>query len=853
MVDLDATFGVQVAACADIPAPFVSISCVGDDCVNIGAPCTANANCGTGLKCAEVIKPESTCYKLTLTYDETFYEQQQENSHAYTDEYEYDYYQNYYSPWKVDRDRTYNLEKCRTAGNFDFRKEAVAEPIMGGCAFVPGDHLPPGSPSKLPEGFVYYKQADEESNCLAYTCASNGDWVSSETDKTWTCDSGMRYYNMSYWDDETDEEAFIDTFPFSYENTYNYYNLGDAIRDETAWRPMLSGNVYYLSSSQRELADFFSLAPGDEPFACVDTDDFGFQAWSMVRELFDSAGKRDAEENGTPAPKEATLSLTGVLGICLPSSMAWTLTSDDEIDFPYDTAEDAINAAFGADCSANEDADGYVTAKCVDADDSTVNALEWADAPAVGTLASSQSVVRDTPPITSGATVIGHLGCDGTVVLHPGSDMFGMQISATGFLRFIHWLADYHQEVQECRYADRHDGAVLQDQMYRNRFLAVDNLLYWLTDPVTRSPGAVEADIGLAMPDWAVGSQSSDGVDERLDLTHNDVDDTCTYMRWRNQGVCSATWKGISSGGTLIEEDVFLNFYVSKCFEPESGFEARVPEMYLECEGAGCRVLDGPIPCDERDDCPSGWACHALNTDEEDEEYIGNDKRGEVGEHTSALRRFKALGKRALGLVGGASSFLSSLTKAKGGASKRQAGTPSPPPPAEAGINDSGEGEAVAEEGESVTAVGGLLFGLEPSEMCENLHGDDVLARLLYTLAPGDHTWSEGKQSFCFVDFDYLEEDCDCNLLDPGQTRLEAWAEAQAEIDVPVVKLTQLYPWPAISSRADVLDGGASLAFVEGASEWLGDRQQEDDSGASTSSVAPLAALAALAVAAATM
>jgi hypothetical protein len=857
MVGLDATFGLQVAACEDLPSPFVSLSCVGDDCVNIAAPCTANADCGTGLKCAELIKPASTCYKLELSHDPDYYNQQSNEYYNY--DYDYDYYYDYYntrhSPWDVKRTRTFNLEKCRVPGNFDFRTDAKAEPSATGCAFVPGDHLPEGAPTKLPVGFEYYQQADAESDCLKYTCDETGDWVNMKAEGEWQCEEHR--YQTCVWDDETDECIDHSTFPFTYQNTYNIHYFDRAIQDGTAWRPMLAGSTYYLSSSQRELADFFSLARGDDPFECVTTDDLGFEAWSMVRELFDAAGTKNAEANGTPAPKTATLSLTGVLGICLPAATSWTLTSDDEIDFPYETPEEALDAAFGVTCSAESDESDYTTVKCVDSDDTSSNAFEWPDAPEISSLASTASVVRETNPITTGATVIGHLGCDGTVVLHPGSDTFGMQLTVTGFLRFIHWLSDYHQDVQECRYESRH-GQALSEQQYRNRFLAIDNLLYWLTDPVSRTSAAVSSDVGLAMPDWAVGGASNGEVEERLDLTHNDVDDSCTYTRWRNEGICAATFKGISSGGTLIEEDFFLNFYVSKCFEPTSGFEARVPEMYLECEGAGCRVLDGPIPCDDRDDCPSGWACHELNSDEEDEEYYyeegsGAEKR-EAGEHQTSLRRLKAFAKRALGLVGNTASSVSRLGRTPRGAKKAAKRQEATDPPYAAGGNEYQGGDSYAvvdeEEGESATALGGLFGGLEPSEMCDNLSGDDVLARFLYAIAPGSPTWSEGKHSFCFIDFEYLDEPCDCNLLDPHQSRIDAWAEAQAEIDVPAVKLTQLYPWSAIASRADLLDGGASLAFVEGASEWLGARSEGETDAASTNAVATFLVAAAVAIAA---
>jgi hypothetical protein len=209
-------------------------------------------------------------------------------------------------------------------------------------------------------------------------------------------------------------------------------------------------------------------------------------------------------------------------------------------------------------------------------------------------------------PVTSGATVLAHLSCDGSAVLVPNDASFGFEISARGVMDVVHWFRSEHRKTYKCRAADR-AGAELSDAQYNARSFTIDNLLYHLTTPVATSLTNLGVDFG----DMAIGE-----VDSRLKMPS-----TCTFDHWQANGQCRLTFTGecfcssrvdcfVSRLLTMHDHPGFsdplffdartdLNMYLSVC--PGSF----VPEAYIECIGEGCALFGAPIPCKVKTDCPS--------------------------------------------------------------------------------------------------------------------------------------------------------------------------------------------------------------------------------------------------------
>jgi len=194
-------------------------------------------------------------------------------------------------------------------------------------------------------------------------------------------------------------------------------------------------------------------------------------------------------------------------------------------------------------------------------------------------------------PITAGADVVAYMSCAGELWALPRSAA-GMYGNMQGPLSLLNIGYAAIRTQQNCR-ATQRSGSI-SDDAFRVRFAGFpDYLVHPFTVP------AASVNLGATMSDWKINVSSTPN---RLS-----VPTTCTYAEVASTGECSATFSGLSS---LLGTDLRINVYAKRC----PGWQLQ-PEVYAECVGEGCHILNnGFKACSSNAECSGTMTCRSMQS-----------------------------------------------------------------------------------------------------------------------------------------------------------------------------------------------------------------------------------------------
>jgi len=201
-------------------------------------------------------------------------------------------------------------------------------------------------------------------------------------------------------------------------------------------------------------------------------------------------------------------------------------------------------------------------------------------------------------PVTSSATVFAAMDCAGDIFAFPTTPLT-TYAKASGIFSLGNFFIDQVKQSQTCRASQR--GGSLTTEAFKTRYGGLpDMVLYPFTTPV----GSLS--YGPVMSDWSLNASST-----RLNMPS-----TCTFDHTVSSGECAATFSGLSG---LFGVDMRINAAAGHC--PSS----HIPELYLECEGAGCHLFNGGFKaCTANSDCSNGLTCRTAQSIVEAWGFTGN-------------------------------------------------------------------------------------------------------------------------------------------------------------------------------------------------------------------------------------
>jgi hypothetical protein len=180
-----------------------------------------------------------------------------------------------------------------------------------------------------------------------------------------------------------------------------------------------------------------------------------------------------------------------------------------------------------------------------------------------------------------------YASCQGGMWAVPRSAA-GAYLGFGGLLSLVNNAYTQVRSQQNCRASLRSN--TLTDEAFRVRFNTIpESLIYPFTTPIG------SANLGPTMSDWHFNASST-----RLSMPA-----TCTYSEVASSGDCSGTFTGLSE---LLGTEIRINFFAKHC----SGWTLN-PEMYAECVGEGCSILNnGFRPCTSNADCSGTLSCRSM-------------------------------------------------------------------------------------------------------------------------------------------------------------------------------------------------------------------------------------------------
>lgn len=193
------------------------------------------------------------------------------------------------------------------------------------------------------------------------------------------------------------------------------------------------------------------------------------------------------------------------------------------------------------------------------------------------------------PPVTQGNVVpILSMSCDNVVHVFPQHPLGFMSVSNISVT--IQKISDILYSVRSCRSdwtLEKHRALVLFNQL----------------DPWLK----------MLVKDQAFSVEFPNTPFKKLDFINSlpgimKLPSTCTYDTYMKNGVCSATYTGLTG---LLNTDIKIHLIIRRCSSNPDG----IPSINLWCEGPVCNALTSVKFCAVNSDCPTGTSCVNVGPD----------------------------------------------------------------------------------------------------------------------------------------------------------------------------------------------------------------------------------------------